>query len=144
ATSSPSSISDKANNLASAAGGAAAGAAAAVGLSGVASTISEKSGAKDDASNAGADDPLALLKSQLAQARAEIETLKSQLQNAENTNATLRSRGLGAKSGADDNNASSSAGQAVATQHKGSESGVSVQTLLVVSAGVFVVTWLLF
>ncbi|KAK4047112.1 phosphatidylinositol-binding protein scs2 [Microbotryomycetes sp. JL221] len=142
-TSTPPPTGDKASTLTSTAGGFAAGAAAAVGLTGVASSISDKSGAAA-ANNvsAKAETPttdLDKLRAQLSAAQAEITSLKSQLQNAESTNATLRSRGAGAKQSTSD-----AAGTAQAVAERKSSEGVPVQTVLVIAAGVFVVTWLFF
>lgn len=155
-----SNASGKASDLTAAAGGAAAGAAAAVGLSGVASTISDKTGAPADhddddaatttkstkpatvtgqpalgAATTAGSDSVESLKSQLDSARREIASLKSRLEQAESN--ALRSRATAAKA----SSGGSEPGTAQAVVEQKGQDGVPVQTVVIIAAGVFVVTW---
>ncbi|GAA5864138.1 hypothetical protein JCM8547_005148 [Rhodosporidiobolus lusitaniae] len=159
-------LAEKAQNVANSAGTAAASAAASVGLPNLAAAIEDRTPAPASGVNgppsinpssslpaanaltstsappagSGSED-LATLRSELASARAEISRLKAQLDAAETSAATLRSRGAGA--------GAKSAGEGVGgtstavVEMKGSE-GVPVQVVVGVAFGVFVVTWLFF
>ncbi|KAM0753545.1 PapD-like protein [Meredithblackwellia eburnea MCA 4105] len=82
------------------------------------------------------------LQSQLSAAQAEIKRLGSQLQVAETTAATLRSRGVSEKEKVSSGGAVPGTAQAVVEQ-KGQE-GVPVQIVAGIVFGVFVFTWLFF
>ncbi|GAA5901778.1 hypothetical protein JCM6882_008671 [Rhodosporidiobolus microsporus] len=152
--SSPNPVAAKAQDAAAAAGSTAASAAAAVGLPNLAKVIEDKTPAPVASSSSasagaaaaagcanGASGEVAQLRAELAAARSEISRLKQQLDQAETTASTLRSRGAGA-SGAGEKAAAGGASQAV-VEMKGSE-GVPVQVVVGVAFGVFVVTWLFF
>lgn len=129
------------------AGGVVAGAAAAVGLTGLANTVAEKTGAekpststRDVPSSASStvDKVAETLRAELQAAKDEIVRLKEQLQSSETTAAGLRSRGVGV--GEKAGNQVAGAAQAVEHKVKGAD-GVPVQVVVGIVVGVFVLTW---
>ncbi|BGP20075.1 hypothetical protein JCM10213_002675 [Rhodosporidiobolus nylandii] len=147
-----STLAAKAQDAAAAVGGAAANAAASAGAPNLARAIEENTpapahssaGMNGTHSAASGEDPqVASLKAELASAKAEISRLKDQLDQAETTAATLRSRGVSGKLGAGDESVAGAGGSTAVVEMKGAE-GVPVQVVVGVAFGVFVVTWLFF